>query len=645
MRETRLDRERTWVQRLVDSEAYPLLPLVCCVAAWGLWYTNPSAGWVVLLPLAPLALRLLAGRAPIRRTPLDVPLLVFLLTAGVGVWAGYDRDATAVVFPGAGPVGWQALWGLILAVLVYYALAAMETATQQRWMMAWWALFGGGIGFWFLAGHDWGADPAKLGAITRLGAAVQAWLPRVQDPGLNPNAAARMVAALLPLGTGLAVDALRSNRRGRWAWFAWGAITTLWMALALLLSTSRGTWIGVMAALGLAALWWLSGRLRRGRQQGRLALFAAMVGLSLLLAVGTVLASPLRSTLLENPAVANRLQLLSQSALLVRDYPFTGAGLGQYALVHSTYALLIHVPILPHGHAQLMDIALSQGVLGAVAAVCVLVGAAWAGLYALDRGGSSPPALAPGLLSLAIVSIAGLGDDSFYSSWGVLLLWVPAGVVIAGWRGAGAAYRKALRPGAWRWRTLAAVTGVVLVLAIGYRRPLAAAWHANMGAVRQTRIELSQYDHRHFDDPTLDQIRARSDLSPVEESYRRALALDPGQVTARTRLAQLDLARGAYDETLDHVQAAWDAGHRDRVTRLLLGDALVATGQVEEGVAIVRGLEWAAGRLDGQAFYRYWVGEDYARAADAWRAELALDPGNARVIGAIDAAEARSREQ
>jgi hypothetical protein len=336
------------------------------------------------------------------------------------------------------------------------------------------------------------------------------------------------------------------------------------------------------------------------------------------------------------------LRLISQSALLVRDYPFTGVGLGQYPLTHSTYALLAHVPTLPHGHSMLMDVALSQGVPGAVAAACITGGAAWLGLYALDRVRSPPPALAPGLFSLATISIAALSDDAFYSSWGILLLWVPAGVVMAGWRGVCVTRDQVLRPRAWRWQTLVAVTVVVLALGIGFWHPLAAAWYANLGAVHQTWIELSQYDYQHFDNPTLDQIRARSDLSTAQESYRRALSLDPGQVTARTRLAQIALGKGAYDEALDHAQAAWDAGHRDPVTRLLLGDALVAAGKPEDAVDIVRGIGSAKGRIDGQAWYRYWLGEDYVRAADAWRAALALDPGDARIVGAIEAAEARA---
>jgi O-antigen ligase len=530
-----------------------------------------------------------------------------------------------------------------LAALVFYALAAMETPAQQRWTMVWWALFGGGIGFWFVAGHDWVADPSKVRAITVLGMAVQAWLPRVKDPGLNPNAAARMVAALLPLSAGLAVHALRSNLRRRWIWFAWGALTTSCMALALLLSTSRGTWVGVIAGLGLAALWWLVGRWPRGR---RLSLYVAMLGLGLVLAAaGVAFVSPLRSTLSQSEAISHRLKIFSQAALLVRDYPFTGAGLGEFPLVHSTYALLMHVPSLPHGHSVLIDIALSQGVLGAVAAVCVIGGAAWLGLYTLDRVRPPPPALVPGLISLAIISIAALVDDTFYISWGMLLLWVPAGIVVAGWRAACATYGQALRPKAWRWQTLVSAAVVVLVLIAAFWRPLAAAWYANLGAVRQTWTELSQYDFHHFGNPTLDQVRERSDLSAAEGSFGRALSLEPGQVTARTRLAQIALGRRSYDEALHHAQAAWEAGHRDPVTRLLLGDALVATGDVEGGVEVVRGFGSAAERLHGQGWARYWLGEDYVRAADAWRAALLLDPGNEWLIGAIKVAEERAEEK
>ena len=59
-------------------------------------------------------------------------------------------------------------------------------------------------------------------------------------------------------------------------------------------------------------------------------------------------------------------------------------------------------------------------------------------------------------------------------------------------------------------------------------------------------------------------------------------------------------------------------------------------------VEVVRGLGSAAERLHGQGWARYWLGEDYVRAADAWRAALLLDPGNEWLVGAIKVAEERA---
>jgi hypothetical protein len=78
------------------------------------------------------------------------------------------------------------------------------------------------------------------------------------------------------------------------------------------------------------------------------------------------------------------------------------------------------------------------------------------------------------------------------------------------------------------------------------------------------------------------------------------------------------------------------------VARLVLGDALVAQGSLEEAAVAVRGLDWAEMRLDGQAWYRYWVNQDWQRAAYAWRAVLLLDPEDAYARGWVGQAEERA---
>jgi tetratricopeptide (TPR) repeat protein len=408
------------------------------------------------------------------------------------------------------------------------------------------------------------------------------------------------------------------------------------MALALLLTISRGAWTGLMVAGALAVAWWLTERLDLTAR--RLWVFAALVAFGGLAGILAIVGIPaLRAVTLESFALTNRLNIFAQAALLVRDYPFTGCGLGSFALVHSTYALLIHVPILAYAHALLLDIAVEQGILGAVAAMVVWGGAGWLGLRELSKTEEPRSVLAAGLLSLPVLMIHGLVDDAVYGSWFVPLLWVPAGIVMATLRDRTLGQTVASRK---RRLVMGGTLGVALLLFSGRR--LAAAWYADLGAVAQTLVELPPYDYNRFDDPTLDQIRQREDLAVAEAYFERALALDPGQVTARTRLAHIALGRGEYKAALEHTQSAWEAGHRDRVTRLLLGDALVAQGRLEEAVAVVRGLEWAESRLNGQAWYRYWVGEDWQRAAYAWNTALILNPQDAYAAAWVEQAEERA---
>jgi tetratricopeptide (TPR) repeat protein len=178
-------------------------------------------------------------------------------------------------------------------------------------------------------------------------------------------------------------------------------------------------------------------------------------------------------------------------------------------------------------------------------------------------------------------------------------------------------------------------------------RPLRAGLYLNLGAKAQAQAELALYDAERADDPTLDEVRRQVDLSGAEERYARALALIPGYVRARVRLAQIALSRGHYAQALAHAQAAWQADPDDWRARLTLGDALVAEGQVAEGVELVRGLPRAEKRFETWAYYRHWIaGEyrpgEYRRAANAYRAVLLLNPDNERAARFAEQAEQKA---
>jgi len=135
--------------------------------AGALWYLRPELGpWPLLLALAPWGIRFVVTGRPTRRTAFDLPLLLFLATAAVSVWAAYDREAA-----------WAKFWLIAGGVLVFYALANAEPIGDARaWLLA---LFGAGVAAFFLVTHDWATGPAKIEILVRLGQALQAPLPKV----------------------------------------------------------------------------------------------------------------------------------------------------------------------------------------------------------------------------------------------------------------------------------------------------------------------------------------------------------------------------------------------------------------------------------------------------------------------------------
>ena len=715
---------------------FPLARLAWVAAAGAGWYVRPDLGpWLAAAAALPWLLHALRSGQLWHPTPFDAPLLLFLVTAAASLAAAYDPRGAHPVFPA--PMGWGKFWGLALALLIFNATAALESDVQRRTLVRILACFGAAVAVYFMLTNDWNALPGSDTAvppafIPQLGRRIQAPFPTLPGHRLNRNVAGSLTALTLPMALALLAPAV-GRRRARLSWTILGLALSAIIGLGVLLSHSRGAWLAASAVLALSAAWTLAGALLRPRW--RVIGFLALVLIPTLAGVLAVATLPvLRARLLQSGAgLSNRPAIFYQGLLLVRDYPFTGFGLGQFPVVHSTYAELIHVPVLVFAHATPLDVALEQGLPAALALLGVWAGAAWIGWRALGSG--RPRAgLAAGLLSLAVLAIHGTVDSTIYGSRALLLLWLPVGLIVAAARqprsrrspgtephvrqpgsnappdplgplsatgpgisapmpkrpptpGPGPSSREPRespapapgpRPGSpcplgppasppapaagdpavapqqartpvpgpsaidfrgssaaapppatrrrW-WARAAAAVAATLALVLGalFWRPLAAAWHANLGAVHQTRVELRAYDWHHFDNPTLAEVRAAEDLSAAIDHFQRALAFDPGQPTARTRLSQIAHARRAYDDALAHAQAAWDAGHRDRITRLVLGDALVAHGRVDDAVAVIQGLDRAAMRLSGQAFYHYQRHGDHERAA--WAREAAEQVG------------------
>ena len=596
--------------------------LAGAAAAGAIWYAFPEAGpWPLVLALAPWAVHALVTRRLVQLSALDFPLWLFVATAALAVWAAYDR-----------PAAWPKFWLIVGGGLLFYALSRAEPLGRVRaWLLA---AFGGGVALYFLATHDWDAYPAKIEALMALGRSLQAPLPELPGHRLHPNVAGGIMALMAPFAGWWVLDAWAGMRRAQGTGrgragllLALGLAVSAVTLFGLMMTTSRGAWLGLGSAAALAFLWGATGLVSRDNPGRRAWLLLGMVGALLVAAVGVGLIWPQAPTLLIEalPGAGtglDRIELARNTLLLARDYAFVGAGLDGFQMLYSTYVLLIHVGFTVHSHNLFLNVAVEQGLPALVMLVwmwALMAAALW---KKARRSPGSLGLLGAAALSLVVLLIHGLVDDVLYGSRAVLLLFAPLALATAELRRAERAPRRA----AW---ALPLAMVLVLGLALVFRGPILAQALANLGAVRQSQIELGAYSWPEW--PIQDALRRATDLGEPVGYFERALALDAGNATANRRLGQIELSLGEYEEALTHLEAAYGAEPWSPTTRQLYGEALIANGRVEEGAALWSTVNQSQNQLGARV---YW----YGSLDDAQRAAWIEQAAEAAAEAAADAA-------
>jgi len=627
----------------------PYIELGCALLAGGLWYTQGGAlsyrsSWPG--PWAALLLVLMWGlyrwrTGFLRRfTPgdiklVDVLLALFLLSALGGTQTAYAP----------GPA-WAKFWLIVGAWGLYYALVNQPDLAHLYGVLTIGGVFGVALTVYFFLTNDWSAHPLKVPALVALGASISALLPRVSAEATNPNIIGGLLAMTVPFYVPLVRLAQQEMSLRLPGWlrralpFLWAAAAGI-VLLGLLVTTTRGAWFATLVGFSLWGLWrWLG---RRSTDEVRWRWVAGLLVLGGALAVIGLFAV-LAYDLPGAGAVTGRLSLLKDALPLAWDYVLTGSGLGTFQMNFSIYTLLIHVGYIHNSHNVFVDLLVEQGIAGLLLYLGLVVLCIWRGVRALRQATWQQGwIIEAGLVSLAAILIHGQVEDVLYGSQWVVLFFVPFAVVKWAVGSMGAPQPVHSHP-VRRW-----VPGVGLalfVLGAAFWRPLLAQGYASLGAMRQARVELARYEFGKTPGFIMDSVRQVEDLTPSMALFQRAIALEAGNATARQRLAGIYLSRGEYEAALQHIEAAWEAGRRDPVTRLLRGDVLVAMGRVEEAAEVVAGLPWAQVRLEGQAWDRYWVNDDFMRAAYAWRTIALMQPEGAEyALQRAQEAEQRATQQ
>ena len=575
----------------------------------------------------------------------------FLLTGLIGVWAAYDR-----------PAAWMRFALLAAGLLLSLAVAGAgrrsgEAVLGPAGLLC--ALLAAALAAYFLLTYDWQTHAVdKVAVLYRLGLWIQAVRPKVPVPeDIHINIAGGGLALLLPPALAAAVWARR--QRLSLVVVIPAALAVAFALATLVLTVARGAWLGLAAGAVVAAyLGWRLGPglrggrgpgFRGGRGRGRhhphrrladlgfvLALLAIAAGLAL------VVSTPVAG--LGDGSTTGRPLLWRQGLDLVADYPFTGSGLGSTMMVHATYLMMLHVGFISHMHNLFLQVAIEQGLPGLLL-ILLLLALAVANLVRHARTHGPSLFFLAAVASLVALVVHGLFDAGLYASRLAPFVFVPFAFALGlttddrpattenrkptidGQHGPAVSGQRSKFPVRGLW----SVVGGLLLLLLLLPSSLA-AFQANLGAVAQTRAELSRYTWPAV--PIQDALRRDPsvNLDPAIAYYQAALARSSTNATANRRLGQIELSRGQYDDARRHLQAAYDAAPGRQAARFLLGESDAIAGETDQAASLWRTLSakfwWDEDWVGRQAFRnrQYWydsIGEkEEAAGINAVLAEL-----------------------
>lgn len=207
----------------------------------------------------------------------------------------------------------------------------------------------------------------------------------------QPNPYAGYLGLTVPVALGLALAwIVPRGRRPSWAWLVLAVCSGLLMGLGLMMSWSRGAWLGAAAALAAMALAVVG---RRGRAAVVATILLVIVAYALLAGglarvpptiiqrfadflpyLGTVDVRGMEITD-ANFAVLERLAHWQAALSMWTDSPWLGVGIGNYATNYAAHALPLWPMALGHAHNYYLNIGAEAGILG-FAAYVFLVGSA-----------------------------------------------------------------------------------------------------------------------------------------------------------------------------------------------------------------------------------------------------------------------------
>ncbi len=544
-------------------------------------------------------------------SPIDLPLLFFLVSALVAYWAAPDRTAALA-----------RLYLLLSATGVYYTLSN-SNPRSLKWFANAFVVMSAVAGIFFASQNDWREIPARFEAVGNLGLWLNQLIPNFELSLPRWYVIRNILASNLMLAAPVALVTVSQSVKRVWkirdktiAQMIVGCIEIMMAFLGglailfgLIMTESRTPWIAAGIVIGLSLWWWLSNLIRRKLDLSHIVIFgtglvivASIVGYMFwiqpkLLKLFSLIPGPDTAT--------GREEIFSQSWRLAQDTPFTGGGLAAFPALYSTY-----IRVIPHnaflnedtGNNAYLNILVEQGWLGAISFLSLLLVAIWA---ATKRIGSpdNPKSelLVAGTFGLILVCLHGLAHATLVATRAIPFMLIPAALALSN-----PSKTEKIAPicPSHRWRLVVIIIFFVAILfllvGVVSTPTWSADWHANIGAIEMARVDLAEWPVG-----TWDVAYNLAELGSAESFYKRSLMLAPNNRTAHHRLGLIAMLQRDFATAVSHLEQAFvlDPGHRG--IRKSLGYSYVWAGQMDRASVLLDGIPEARDEME---VYIWWWG-------------------------------------
>jgi hypothetical protein len=567
----------------------------------------PGQSWQpLLIAVVPIVLRIASVKSPLVRTPFDLPIVIFLLTAGIGIWAAYQ------------PAGaWIKFWLILTSILFYYLL--VRQPIDNLWTAAGIiCIICVGFGLYYILSNHWTDIPQQLQLFSQKILTLMQIRP---SPGMDEMYVNDIVDAIdlvLPFSIALTIHCWR--RKSYFRSIVFGLASCLILA-TILVSESKSAWIALSGVSGLWLLWKISGGLALRLPLSHKSIFILSFGFFTCLTVVLFWSNfytKLREVAIGGTGTAElnqRLHLDLSAIQLIEDSPFTGGGLNGFPGLYSSYILSTPNFIVNHSHNIFLDVSLEQGILGGLMLIWIYLGSIF--LMALRPMSPTHSLLHNAVIaSLLIIIIHGLSDTTVYNMALIPLLFFGPGMAV------GLVVLENPLSIGFRWdrlqirhRTLLIIItlGIILIGLIAFHRPLLSAWYTNLGAVEMAKIELSDFPTGVWDEGQHADL-----LLPAESLFNQALIYEPANPSANYRLGLIAILKRDYPAAVSYLEIAHRGDPYHRGILKALGLSYLWNGQIDDAIPLLTLIPESNQEL---AIYPWWWREQNRQDLAAYAEE------------------------